>query len=181
LDEAEATISEGVREMACRLNQGATSFEVAAKNLCRTAHLEINKETLRQVVETEGKAVLRGMQRGELTPDWTAADCQTEQGTTRVYAGCDGVKVPLVTNEEKQKRRAKIREKRRHRGRKCRPLPRGKAGTDCAYKDFKVAYLYDETKKRRLVGVTAGNHEAAGQTLVRLGRQVELAKANAWP
>jgi len=178
LDEAEATISEGVREMACRLNQGATSFEVAAKNLCRTAHLEINKETLRQVVEAEGKAALRGMQRGELTPDWTAAACQTEQGTTRVYAGCDGVKVPLVTNEEKQKRRAKIREKRRHRGRKCRPLPRGKVGADCAYKDFKVAYLYDETKKRRLVGVTAGNHEAAGQVLARLSRQVELAKAD---
>jgi len=164
--------------MACRLNQGATSFEVAAKNLCRTAHLEINKETLRQVVETEGKAALRGMQRGELTPDWTAADCQTEQGTTRVYAGCDGVKVPLVTNEEKQKRRAKIRDKRRRRGRKCQPLPRGKVGADCAYKDFKVAYLYDEPKKRRLVGVTAGNHEAAGQTLARLGRQVELTKAN---
>lgn len=178
LDEAEATISEGVREMACRLNQSATSFEKAAENLGRTAHLPINKETLRQVVEAEGKTVLRAMQRAELTSGWTAADCQTEQGTTRVYAGCDGVKVPLVTDEEKQKRRAKIREKRRRRGRKCRPLPRGKVGADCAYKDFKVAYLYDETKKRRLVGVTAGNHEAAGQTVARLGRQVQLAKAD---
>ena len=178
LDEAEASISDGVREMACRLNQSATSFEKAAEHLGRTAHLEISKETLRQLVEAEGKAVLRGMQRGELAPEWTVADCQSEQGTTRVYAGCDGVKVPLITDEEKQKRRSHIREKRRRCGRKCRPLPRAKVGADCAYKDFKVAYLYDETKQHRLVGITAGNHEAAGHTLVRLGLQVQLAKAD---
>ena len=38
LDEAEATISEGVREMACRLNQGSTSFEKTAVNL-RVQHI----------------------------------------------------------------------------------------------------------------------------------------------
>ena len=38
LDEAEATISEGVREMACRLNQGSSSFEKTAANLARAAH-----------------------------------------------------------------------------------------------------------------------------------------------
>src|SRR5262245_44352656 len=59
LDEAERTISEGVREMACRLNQGATSFQSAAENLARTAHLELNKESLRQLVEAEGKAALK--------------------------------------------------------------------------------------------------------------------------
>jgi hypothetical protein len=68
LDEAEATISEGVREMACRLNQDATSFQKAAENLSRTAHLELNKESLRQLVEAEGKAALRAMQRAELSP-----------------------------------------------------------------------------------------------------------------
>jgi hypothetical protein len=177
LDEAEASISEGVREMACRLNQQATSFEATAANLARAAHLKISKETLRQVVEAEGKAVQRAMQRGELTPHWTAEDCQTELGATRLYAGCDGVKVPLITEAEKQKRRTNIREKRRRCGRKRRPLPRAKPGADCAYKDFKVAYLYDETKKHRLVGVTSGNHEAAGHVLSRLALQVQLAKA----
>ena len=58
LDEVEATISEGVREMACRLNQDASSFQKAADNLHRTAHLEISKESLRQLVEEEGKTVL---------------------------------------------------------------------------------------------------------------------------
>lgn len=174
LDEVEATISEGVREMACRLNQDASSFAKAAENLSRAAHLEVSKETLRELVEAEGKSVLRQMQSAKLSPVWSASDCETEQGATRLYIGCDAVKVPLVTDEEKKKRRKHIRDKRRRRGRKCKPLPRAKTGSDCAYKDFKVAYLYDEEKQRRYVGVTAGNHEAAGHLLWRMGNQVKL-------
>ncbi len=177
LDEAESTLSEGVREMACRLNQDASSFQKAAENLKRTAHVEVSKETLRQLVEGEGKAVLKAMQRAELMPDWSAEDCVTSEQTTRVYAGCDGVKVPLVTDEEKKKRRQGIRDKRRRRGRKCKPLPRAKTGADCAYKDFKVGYLYDESKQHKLVGVTSGNHEAAGRMLRRMSDQVGLSKA----
>jgi len=178
LDEVEATISQGVREMACRLNQDASSFQKAAANLNRTAHVEVSKETLRQLVEEEGKNVLRQMQRAELTADWSAEDCRAEQDTTRVYIGCDGVKVPLVTEEEKQKRRKNIREQRRRRGRKCRPLPRPRRGADCAYKDFKVAYLYDEEKANRYVGVSSGNHEAAGRLLRRMSDQVQLPQAD---
>ncbi len=177
LDAAEATISEGVREMACRVNQDASSFHKAAATLRRTAHIELSKETLRGLVETEGRAVLRAMRQARLGPDWSAADCTTEQKTTRMYLGCDGVKVPLVTDAEKQKRRQNIREKRRRRGRKCKPLPPAKKGADNAYKEFKVGYLYDEKKEHRLVGVTAGNHEAAGRMLRRLGDQVGLAQA----
>jgi hypothetical protein len=177
LDEVEATISEGVREMACRLNQDAASFAKAAANLSRTAHVEVSKETLRQLVEAEGSSVLRQMTRGELMPTWSSADCVTDQETTRLYIGCDGVKVPLVTDDEKQKRRKNIRAKRRHRGRKCKPLPRAKTGADCAYKDFKVAYLYDEEKQHRYVGVSSGNHEAAGRLMQRMGQQVGLLQA----
>jgi hypothetical protein len=177
LDEAEETLSQGVREMACRLNQDASGFQKAAENLKRTARVHLSKETLRQVVEAEGKAVLKAMQQSELMPDWSAEDCVTEEGATRVYAGCDGVKVPLVTDEEKKKRRQGIRDKRRRRGRKCKPLPRAKKGADCAYKDFKVGYLYDESKRRKLVGVTSGNHEAAGRMLRRMSDQVELSEA----
>jgi hypothetical protein len=178
LDAAERTISEGVREMACRLNQDSGSFAKTAANLRRTANLDLNKETLRQLVEAEGKAVQQAMQRAELSPDFAAEECVSEQGPTRVYAGCDGVKVPLITAEEKEKRRAKIREKRRRRGRKCQPLPRLKPGADCAYKDFKVGYFYDEEKKHRYVGVTSGNHEAAGRMLKRMSDQLELPTAD---
>lgn len=178
LDKAESTISEGVREMACRVNQNASSFEKAAKNLWRTAHFKVSKETLRQLVEEEGRACLHATQRAELGPKWSSEDCTTNEGTHRVYLGCDGVKVPLVTDEEKKKRRQNIRDKRRRRGRKCKPLPRAKAGADNAYKEFKVGYLYDEKKNHRNVGVTAGNHEAAGRMLKRMGDQVGLSQAD---
>jgi hypothetical protein len=163
--------------MACRLNQNASSFGAAADNLARAAHIELSKETLRQVVEGEAKLVLRTMQRAELGPTWSAGECQTEQGTTRVYSGCDGVLVPLVTAAEKQKRRAKVKAKRQRCGRKCQPLPRLKPGADGAYKEFKVGYLYDETKDRRYVGVTAGNHEVAGRMLKRMSDQIAMPQA----
>jgi hypothetical protein len=176
LDQMEATISEGVREMACRINQDASSFEKAAANLDRTAHVRISKESLRQLVEAEGKSVLRQLQQGELRPNWTSEDCRIEEGPARLYLGCDGVKVPLVTDEEKKKRRQGIHAKRRRRGRRCKPLPRLRQGADCAYKDFKVAYLYDESKRYRYVGVSAGNHEAAGRLMQRMGEHVELSR-----
>lgn len=177
LDLTERTISEGAREMACRISQGTSSFLKGAENLWRTAHIRVSKETLRQLVEEEGKAVVRAMRRGELAPEWSASDCLTAEQTSRVYLGCDGVKVPLVTDEEKKKRRENIRQKRRLRGRKCKPLPRAKVGADNAYKEFKVGYLYDESKKRRYVGVTAGNHEAAGRMLRRMADQIDLEQA----
>ena len=69
LDEVEATINEGVREMACRLNRDATSFAKAAEKLSRIAHVDVSKETLRQLVEAEGKNVLEQMRRGNLVPE----------------------------------------------------------------------------------------------------------------
>lgn len=163
LDEAERAISEGVREMACRLNRASTSFRQTAANLARTAHLMVGKETLRQLIEQEGQAVLKRQQRGELSVDWQARDCQTSSKKTRVYLGCDGVLVPLVTAAEKQQRRTKVKEKRKKRGRKCRPLPPRKEGADQAYKEFKLAVLYDEDQRRRYVAATSGDHAVCGK------------------
>ncbi len=73
--------------------------------------------------------------------------------------------MPLVTDAEKQKRRTKVKAKRRRCGHKCQPLPRAKTGADNAYKEFKVGYLYSETKQHRYVGVTAGDHTAAGRMM----------------
>ena len=129
LDAAEATVSLGARELACRLHQASRSFAKAAENLARAAQVAMSDERLRQVVEAEGQAVLAAQQSGALTISWSAADCPlpdahghaTDQ--TRSYLGADGGKVPLVTEAEKQTRRAKIKQKRRRRGKKCRPLP----------------------------------------------------------
>ncbi len=177
-DEAERAISEGVREMACRLNRGSTSFAMTAQNLARAAHLTVSKETLRKLIEEEGRAVLKAQQRGELAPDWEATDCQVENGKSRVYLGSDGVMVPMVTDAEKLKRRAKVKEKRKQRGRRCQPLPPRKEGADQGYKEFKLGVLYDEEQQRRYVGATSGDHAVAGRMMQRMATQIGLAKAD---
>jgi hypothetical protein len=177
LDEVERAISEGVREMACRLNRGVTSFQQAAENLARTAHLNVSKETLRQLVEQEGRSVIEAQRRGVLAPDWEAKDCQTESGATRVYLGADGVMVPLVTDAEKQKRRTAVKKKRQQCGRKCRPLPARKTGADQSYKEFKVVTFYDEEQTRRYVAGTSGDHAVAGRMMQRMATQIRLREA----
>jgi hypothetical protein len=174
LDAAEATVSRGARELACRLNQNARSFDKAADNLGRAAHIRLSGEKLRQLVETEGKAVLAAQRSGTLDLGWQARDCQTEAGPTRVYLGSDGVKVPVVTDAEKKGRRQKVKEKRRRRGRQCRPLPRAKAGADQEYKEFKIVTYYSEAQEHRHVTVTRGDCTVAGQLRRRAAARIRL-------
>jgi hypothetical protein len=184
LDRAEATISLGVREMACRLNLAAHNFDKAADNLARAAQLHLSGELLRQVVEAEGRDVHKAAPAGQLPLDWDARDCAAHDpdgqptGQTRVYLGSDGVKVPLVTAAEKRARRSKVKAKRRRRGRKCRPLPRAKAGADQSYKEFKIVTFYDDTQEHRLVSVTRGDHEVAGRLMRRDAARVGLDRAD---
>lgn len=179
VDEAQQTVSRGARELACRLNQGAPSFQKAAENVQRAAQISLSKEQLRQVVLAEGKDVQKAQAAGKLQPTWTAADCGVEgTTTTRLYTGMDGVKVPVITEEEKQKRRRKIREKRRRRGRKCRPLRRAKRGSDCTYKEFRVVAFYDQTNEHAHVAAIQGDHEVAGRLWAREARRVGLPEAD---
>jgi hypothetical protein len=174
LDAAEATVTVGVRELACRINQASRSFDKAADNLARAAQVSLSGELLRQVVLAEGRAVLQAQQSGALAIGWTAADCPVPAtggpppgAATRVYLGADGVKVPLVTDAEKQARRHKVKQKRRRCGKRRRPLPRPKPGADQRYKEFKIVTYYDDTQDHRHVSVTAGDHQAAGALMRR--------------
>jgi hypothetical protein len=161
------TITRGVRELACRLNQKGPSFQAVAENLARTAQLTMCGETLRQLIEAEGQRVLAAQQTAAIDTAWTAADCAVSPEKTRVYTGCDGVMVPLVTDAEKRLRRAKVKEKRRRSGRKCRPLPALKKGADQAWKEMKVVYYYSEDMRRQHVATTMQNHRAAGRLMRR--------------
>jgi hypothetical protein len=175
LDTFEGTISLGVREMACRLNGDGKNFDKAAANLSRTAQVALSGETLRSLVEAEGQRVLRAQRSGQLPLDWSATDCKVEgQATTRIYVGSDGVMVPLVTDAEKTTRRQKVKEKRRRRGRKARPLPPRKAGADQRYKEFKIVAFYDETQEHRLVAGTRGDCEVAGRLMRRAAGRIHL-------
>lgn len=174
VDEAEQTISLGVREMACRLNGDGKSFDKAAANLNRAAQVQVSGETLRVLVETEGKRVVKAQKSGTLPVDWSATDCKTEEGTTRVYFGSDGVMVPTVTDAEKRTRRQKTKTKRRQRGKKAKPLPTLKAGADQKYKEFKVVAFYDETQDHRVVSATRGDCTVAGRLMRREAGRIRL-------
>jgi hypothetical protein len=179
VDLAEATISLGVREMACRLNGDGKNFDKAAENLARTAQVQLSGESLRQLVETEGQRVVEAQLRGQLPIAWSAADCQVDAQTTttRVYFGCDGVQVPLVTDGEKRGRRAKIKDKRRRRGRRAKPLPRLKAGADQKYKEFKIIAYYDDTQAHRVVLGTRGDCAVAGRLIRREAAHIRFDQA----
>jgi hypothetical protein len=173
VDQRGESVTPGVREMACRENQSAPSFDKAAENLSRTAQIQMSGEQLRLLVEAEGRRVQALQQSALLDTAWTAADCTVrEEGRvvpekTRVYVGCDGVMVPIITQAEKQKRRAKIKEKRRKCGQKRRPLPPQRKGADQSWKEFKVVYFYDEEMQHQHVAATHLNHVAAGRLLRR--------------
>jgi hypothetical protein len=178
LDTLESTISLGVREMACRLNGDGKNFDKAAANLARTAQVKVSGETLRVLVEAEGKRVLQAQRSGQLPLDWSAADCKTKEKTTRIYVGSDGVMVPLVTDTEKTSRRQKTKEKRRRRGKKAQPLPPRKLGADQHYKEFKIVAYYDETQDHRLVSGTRGDCEAAGRLMRREAGRIQMDRAD---
>src|SRR5205809_834076 len=72
VDEVEATISLGVRELACRLNGDGKNFDKAAANLARTAQVRVSGETLRVLVETEGRRVLAAQRTDQLPVGWSA-------------------------------------------------------------------------------------------------------------
>jgi hypothetical protein len=170
--------------MACRLNLASRNFDKAAENLGRAAQVFLSGEFLRQVVESEGKAVAAAATAGQLPLDWRASDCPAldKQGQKterpRIYLGSDGVMVPHITDQEKRTRRERIKAKRRRCGKKRRALPKARVGADGPFKEFKIVTLYDDAGDHRLVSVTRGNCEQAGRLMRRDAGRVGLDKAD---
>jgi len=169
----EHRVSAGVREMCCR-EALHCSFEVASDNLRRTAQFSLAGRSLREVVENQGRSVLAAQQKGSLRPAFTAADCTAET----LISGADGVMVPQVTEEQKQKRRDTEAAKRLAQGRpSTAAVGRPKSGSDLPYKEFKLVTFYDPDKSHCHVVATSGNHEALGRLMRREARRLHLAKA----
>jgi hypothetical protein len=70
--------------MACRLNADGKNFDEAAADLNRTAQVHVSGETLRVLVEAEGRRLLRAQRSGQPPVAWSAADCRTATNTTRL-------------------------------------------------------------------------------------------------
>lgn len=165
--------SPGVREMACRLGLD-NAFVPASENLKRLAQVCISSSALGDLVEREGRRAATAISQGTYGPNWTAADC-TDQ---TVVTGADGVMVPLVTEEQKRKRRVTEARKRQREGRRSTARPgRPKSGSDGSYKEFKIFSLYDRDKSHKYAVGTSGDAAALGRIMRREAGKVRLDQA----
>ena len=150
------------------------SFEVASDNLHRTAQLSISGGTVREMVENQGRAVIAAQRNGSFPSAFTAAECTAQT----LITGTDGVMVPMVTERQKQKRRATESAQRIEQGRSSTAaVGRPKQGSDGPCKEFKLVAFYDPDKSHCHVVGTSGDCEAAGGLMRREARRLHLAQA----
>lgn len=169
--------------MACRLGVDSASFTRAAENLKHAAGIDLSDELLRELVNSEGKAVQKAQDEAQLEFDWTAKECLTTQTpdgkpVSRVVGGADGVMSPMVTMAEKQKRYEKARERRKNAGKKRgvrrRPLKAPSGGADQGYKELKLVGMQDQEGNHRLVRVTRKDSRSAGRLMNQMSADILL-------
>ena len=185
IDLAASGVSLAVREMCCRIATDSGSFARAAANLDRLAQVKLSDEKLRQLAESEGRAVLAWHEQEQLEFDFDARQCltaRTRDGSikSRVYLGIDGFMLPLVTDAEMGKRFEKSVARRRTLKRKKgvhREKLRRRAGADQRYKEMKLVTIYDQEKTRRLVRATRSGVKQAGRLIREMSADVKLRQA----
>ena len=186
---ADTRVSVAARELCCRATLDGASFRRASENLSRLGQITVSPERLREIVEAEGRAVLAARQSGGLGPDWTSADCAVApQGPTRVILGSDGVLVPLVSAEEKRRRRENARRgrksgRRRRRGGQGSPGGRSRRGrwsrgSPVTWKEFKIGCFYDQERLHTYAFGTSGDSDALGRLWRREAAKVRLNEAD---
>lgn len=179
-------VSPGAREILCRLGM-VQDFRQAAEDAARIGNVPASRERLRELVESEALAIAQLRNNGRLAASWTSADAKVDQGAkdsplTRVYAGVDGVMVPTVTRQEKEKRRKNQSIRRQQRSASgvgnAKPLPPARPGSDERFKEMKIGLFYDQPKKHRHAFVTEADHEAFGKLLKEHAGQVAFEQAD---
>ena len=186
MDETEAAVSVGVRQLSVREGTNARSFDRGRENLKHAALITVGEEQFRQLVEGDGKTVLRLSGDDQLELDWSASQCKTKtpdgQETTRLYTSADGVLVPTTTRQEKNKRRATVLKQRQNlppqKQKRLKPLGRVKNGSDQRYKQIYVTILYDQSQEHRLVGVTCKKVDGLKRLLRTDAARVHLRAAD---
>jgi hypothetical protein len=174
-------VSPGALQLCCTMGV-IQDFAQGADDLRTFSGLRVSKERLRQVTESQGREAARVRESGVLKPAWSAAEATAGFGEpTRVYVGTDGVMVRIVTQEEKDKRRKEQAIRRQQRGRagvgNTRPLPKPRPGSDDRFKEMKIGLFYDQSKTRRHVFATQGNHERFGELLRLHADAIQLEEA----
>ena len=177
-------VSPGAREVACRLGM-EYCFRQVADDARRFVGLTVGRELLRGIVEREGARIMRVRDSGVLPARFTAADClpdPTKDPTlSRIYAGVDGVFVPVISQQEKAKRRAKSEQRRALLAAAGKaplaPLPPMKPGHSDRYKEMKLVVFYGQNKDFMHVAVTGGDCHIAGALLGVHAAQVQMQSA----
>lgn len=187
INAAGRTATLAVQGLCCLLSCDARSFQRTSEHLKESAGVSLSGETIRTIVEANGRMALDAAKAGRLQPVWKArqGSQQPAKAAGPLYAGMDGVMVPLVTQEEKRKGRLTARNKRRRRLRKMsreqkskvRPLPRAKPGAQNPYHEFKIISFYSHDKKLRQVAATTGDHREAGRLLARDAQRLAFDQA----
>ena len=186
IDLAGCGVSLAAREMCCRVAVDSGSFARAASNLSRLAGLTLSDEKLRQVVESEGRAVLAWQEQDQLELDFDAGRWKTDatpgkEPVSRAYVGVDGFMLPVVSDAEAAKRHQKARERRktlkRRRGVR-RPRLVRRRGADQRYKELKLVTVYDQDKVHRLVRATRRGADRAARVLRQVRDDARLSRAD---
>lgn len=182
IDLAACGVSLAVREMCCRIATDSGSFTRAASNLHRLAQVRLSDEKLRQLAESEGRAVLAWHEHEQLEFDFDAGKCLTNRTgdgsvRSRVYVGIDGFMLPMVTDGEMGKRFVKAVARRktlkRARGVRRKKL-RHRSGADQRYKEMKLVTMYDQDKTCRLSRATRLGVRQAGRLIRQMSEDVKL-------
>ena len=165
--------SPGVREMVCRLSLNE-AFVPGSELLARTAQVTISSSAIQDLVKREGRRAEMAIRQGRYGPDWTALDCTD----ATLITGADGVMVPMVTEQQKRKRRATESKNREEQGRKstaraCRP----RTGSAGPYKEFKIVSFYDGDKAHAYAVGTSGDAAALGGLMRREAGKLKLNEA----
>ena len=163
----------GVREICCRESLN-NAFVPASGNIKRLAQLDISSSVVRKIVEHEGSVISQAHHKGHVGPDFKSEDCTDKT----LITGTDGVMVPLVTQQQKLKRRKTQAAKRKKEKRKSTAkASRPRKGSDGPYKEFKVVGFYDKDKSHQYVVGTSGDHKVAGRLMRRIGRKLDISQA----
>jgi hypothetical protein len=165
--------SPGTREMCCRL-ACSCSFTAAQSNLHRLAQLDISHTTISRIASHQGDKIAHQMTSGDFKADFTHKDCLDDT----VITGADGVMVPLVTDQQKRKRRhsEKLKRKAEHR-KSTAGRGRPKKGSDGDYKEFKIVVFYSKDKEHKYAAATSENHKKLGSIMRREGFRIGIDKA----
>ncbi|MFT5326556.1 MAG: hypothetical protein ACI8P0_004432 [Planctomycetaceae bacterium] len=150
-------------------------------------------ESFREEMESHLQAVMQavndapdgdwvaGQQSGSIPTSFQATDCRADPTApasgSRIYTGVDGVMVPAITDSEKRKRREAIKLKRQRSGKKCRPLPPRRPGTDESFKEFKVITFYSETGDHWYECLTRSRWSGVGPLVRREAKRLNFAAA----